>query len=66
MIDSDGKNLGKKPINEALDYAYSKDLDLVKVSSNGVCKVMNYEKEVYKEDKRLQEEKKKNKVKNKT
>lgn len=47
MIGSDGEQLGIMSLNDAKEYAYSRDLDLVLMSANAVppvCKAMNYGK----------------------
>ena len=47
VIDADGSQLGILPIKDAIEAAYSKDLDLVNVSPNAnppVCKIMDYGK----------------------
>lgn len=66
VIDEQGQKLGKLPINEALDLAGSKDLDLVLVSGqnpeNPVCKIMNYGKHKFEQAKREKESRKKQKT----
>ena len=65
VIDEQGQKVGKLPINEALDLAASKDLDLVLVSGNSdnpVCKIMNYGKHKFEQAKREKESKKKQKT----
>jgi len=65
VIDEEGNKLGKMPINEALDIASGKHLDLVLVSSNAenpVCKIMNYGKHKFEQAKREKESKKKQKA----
>lgn len=65
VIDEQGKKVGKLPINEALDLAASKDLDLVLVSGNSdnpVCKIMNYGKHKFEQAKREKESRKKQKT----
>ena len=65
VIDSDGSQLGILPLAEALKLAYGKDLDLVEISPNSappVCRVMDYGKFRYQEQKRQQEMKAKQKV----
>ena len=65
VIDEQGQKVGKLPINEALDLAASKDLDLVLVSGNSdnpVCKIMNYCKHKFEQAKREKESRKKQKT----
>ncbi|MBZ2175941.1 translation initiation factor IF-3 [Schnuerera sp. xch1] len=65
LIDSDGKQIGVVPIKKALNIAYEKKLDLVKVAPNAkppVCKVMNYGKYKYEMSKKEKEAKKNQKV----
>lgn len=65
VIDEQGQKVGKLPINEALDLAASKDLDLVLVSGNSdnpVCKIMNYGKHKFEQAKREKESRKKQKT----
>ena len=47
VVDENGEKVGKLSINDALDLAYEKKLDLVLVSPNSevpVCRIMNYGK----------------------
>jgi len=49
LIDSDGTMLGIMPTKKALELAYQKDLDLVKISPNAVppvCKITDYNKTI--------------------
>ena len=65
VIDEQGQKVGKLPINEALDLAASKELDLVLVSGNSdnpVCKIMNYGKHKFEQAKREKESRKKQKT----
>ena len=65
VIDEQGQKVGKLPINQALDIATSKDLDLVLVSGNSdnpVCKIMNYGKHKFEQAKREKESRKKQKT----
>jgi translation initiation factor IF-3 len=65
VIDSDGSQLGILPIKDALETAYSKDLDLVNVSPNAnppVCKIMDYGKYRFEIAKREKEARKNQKV----
>ena len=53
LVDSDGTQIGIKPKDEALEYAYSKNLDLVEVAAQAdppVCKVMDYGKYRYEQE----------------
>ena len=62
MIDPDGNQLGVIPIQTALASAEEFGLDLVEVSPNAtppVCKIMDYGRFKYQQDKRQQEAKKK-------
>lgn len=65
IIDDEGKKIGPISINEALDMAYDKKLDLVLVAPNAeipVCKLMNYGKYKFEQAKKEKEAKKKQKV----
>lgn len=60
LIDEEGKNLGIKPTREALEYARSKDLDLVEVAPNAkppVARVMDFGKFMYEQTKKEREAK---------
>jgi translation initiation factor IF-3 len=53
LVDSDGSQIGIKTQDEALQYAYAKDLDLVEVAPNAdppVCRVMDYGKYKYEQE----------------
>jgi translation initiation factor IF-3 len=53
LIDEDGSQVGVKAIKEALDYAHSKDLDLVEVASQAdppVARIMDYGKYRYEQE----------------
>ena len=53
LVDADGGQLGVKPIQEALEYAHGKDLDLVEVAAQAdppVAKVMDYGKYRYEQE----------------
>ena len=53
LVDSDGSQVGIKTRDEALDYAHSKDLDLVEVAPNAdppVCRIMDYGKYRYEQE----------------
>ena len=65
LIDEQGEKRGIMKLNEALDLAYEKKLDLVLVAPNSqppVCKIMNYGKYKFEQTKRETEAKKKQKV----
>jgi translation initiation factor IF-3 len=53
LIDEEGEQLGIKTREEALEYAYSKNLDLVEVAAQAdppVCRVMDYGKYKYEQE----------------
>ena len=55
VITNDGKNLGEMDTKEALKKAQEQDLDLVEVGANAkppVCKIMNYSKYLYQQNKK--------------
>ena len=61
MIDSDGSQLGVMPASEALERAYARDLDLVKIAPKAtppVCKIIDYGKYRFEQAKREKEAKK--------
>ena len=65
LIDKDGQNLGTIPIAEALVKAQEAGLDLVEISPNAtppVCKLLDYGKYKYQEQKKQAEARKKQKV----
>mgnify|MGYP005776567359 CR=1 FL=1 len=65
VIDSEGKKLGKMPIEKAISIAEEEDLDLVLVSpnkDNPVCKILDYSKFKFEMAKKAKEAKKKQKV----
>lgn len=64
LISDTGEKLGKVPLNQALDMAMDKKLDLVLVAPNAeppVCKIMNYGKYKFEQAKKEKEAKKKQK-----
>ena len=64
LIDSDGEQKGIVSIKEALSLAEEADLDLVEVSPTAeppVCRIMDYGKYVFEQNKKQQEAKKKQK-----
>jgi len=65
LIDSDGTQLGIMGLNDALEVAHKKNLDLVNVSPNSkppVCRVMDYGKYKYEQSKKEKEAKKNQKI----
>ena len=65
MIDSDGSQLGVMPASEALERAYARDLDLVKIAPKAtppVCKIIDYGKYRFEQAKREKEAKKNQRV----
>ena len=64
IIDSEGNKIGPISLNEALDMAYEKKIDLVLVAPNAeppICKLMNYGKYKFEQAKKEKEAKKKQK-----
>ncbi len=65
LIDDEGNQLGIVPTQEALKLAKEKDLDLVEVSPNAnppVCKILDYGKYRFEQEKKLRDSKKNQKV----
>src|SRR5690348_7077751 len=65
LIDKDGTNRGTVPIAEALSAAQEAGMDLVEISPNAtppVCKIMDYGKYKFQEQKKAAEARKKQKV----
>ncbi len=65
VIDEDGTKLGVMPTLKALQIAREKGLDLVEVSPNAtppVCRIMDYGKYKYQQQKKMHEAKKKQKT----
>lgn len=65
LIDDEGNQKGIVPTLEALKMAKDKDLDLVEVSPNAnppVCKILDYGKYRFEQEKKLRESKKNQKV----
>ncbi len=65
VVGEDNEQLGIMSVRDALALAEEKDLDLVEVAPNGkppVCRIMNYGKYRYEQQKREKEAKKKQKV----
>ena len=64
VIGDDGTQLGILSAKEALELAYEKDLDLVKIAPQAtppVCRIMDYGKFLYEKSKAQKEQKKKQK-----
>lgn len=60
VIDQNGNNLGKLDTNEARRLAIEAELDLVEVNPNSnppVCRIMDYSKYVYEQNKKLRKNK---------
>ncbi|WP_312091446.1 translation initiation factor IF-3 [Aminipila sp.] len=65
LIDEAGTMHGIVPTSEALELAYQKELDLVKISPNAVppvCKITDYNKTMYEKAKKEKEAKKSQKM----
>jgi translation initiation factor IF-3 len=65
LIDKDGTNRGNVSVSEALQLAQQAGLDLVEISPNAtppVCKLLDYGKYKYQEQKKAAEARKKQKV----
>ena len=65
IITDEGQKIGPIPLNEALEKAFEKKLDLVLVAPNAevpICKLMNYGKYKFEQTKREKEAKKKQKT----
>ena len=65
VIDENNQKLGILSLNEALDIAFEKKLDLVLVAPNNnpkVCKIMNYGKYKFEQSKKEKEARKKQKT----
>jgi translation initiation factor IF-3 len=61
LVDDDGSQIGIKPVAEALDYAYSKGLDLVEIAAQAdppVAKVMDYGKYRYEQEQKAKQARK--------
>ena len=61
LVDDDGSQIGIKPVTEALDYAYSKGLDLVEIAAQAdppVAKVMDYGKYRYEQEQKAKQARK--------
>ena len=67
MIDSEGNQLGVLQTKEAQRIADEKELDLVMISPNAnppVCRIMDFGKFIYEQQKKEKESKKKQKITN--
>jgi len=67
VVDADGSQLGIMPLNKALDIANERDLDLVKVAPMAkppVCKIMDYGKYRFEQQKKEKEARKNQKIVN--
>ena len=65
LIDADGGQAGLVALDQAKRTAYDQDLDLVEISPNAeppVCKIMNYGKYRFEQNKKLHAAKKKQKL----
>ena len=65
VIGSSGENLGAMPLKKAIEMAKQEDLDLIEISPNAnppVCKIIDYGKLKYREQKSKKEAKKKQKT----
>ncbi|MDI9480303.1 MAG: translation initiation factor IF-3 [Syntrophomonadaceae bacterium] len=65
LVSEDGEQLGIVPINQALEIAINKGLDLVEVAPSAkppVCRLMDYGKFKFEQSKREKEARKKQKV----
>lgn len=65
LIDSDGAMVGIVLTSEALEMAFQKNLDLVKISPNAVppvCKIVDYNKAMFEKAKKEKELKKNQKI----
>ncbi|MGL5540904.1 MAG: translation initiation factor IF-3, partial [Erysipelotrichaceae bacterium] len=65
VIGPNGEQLGIKTRREALDLAYDQELDLLCVAPNGqppVCKILNYGRHRFEQQKKTKEAKKKQHV----
>ena len=65
VIDSDGSQLGIMPVSQALEQAYARNLDLVKIAPQAkppVCKIIDYGKFRFEQAKREKEARKNQRV----
>ncbi len=64
VIDADGTQVGIVPLEEGLKIAQQRELDLVEISAGAtppVCRIMDFNKYKYQQEKRAKEAKKKQK-----
>jgi len=65
LIDEEGNSLGQVSYDQAMLLAYDKELDLVEVGANTnppITKLMDYGKEIYREQKQIRKHKAKQKA----
>ena len=65
LVGPEGEAIGVLPIKEALTMAGEQELDLVEISANAVppvCKIIDYGKYIYQQDKKKKEAKKNQKI----
>ena len=65
VIDTDGTQLGVKPLPEALAIARSRGLDLIEIAAQAnppVCKILDFSKYRYEQDKKVRESRRKQKA----
>lgn len=65
LIDSDGTQLGIRPIAEALAAARTKGMDLIEIAPQAnppVCKILDYSKYLYEKERKDREARKKQKA----
>jgi translation initiation factor IF-3 len=65
LIDADGTQIGVRPIEEARALARTRGLDLVEIAASAqppVCKVLDYHKFRYEEEKKVRDARKKQKA----
>ena len=64
VIDDKGKQIGLMPVSQALQQARNLGLDLVEIVPKAkppICKIINFKKFLFLEEKKASEEKRKNK-----
>jgi len=65
LIDTDGTQIGIRPLHDALAVARSKGLDLIEIAPQAnppVCKILDYSKFKYEQEKKLKEARRKQKA----
>jgi translation initiation factor IF-3 len=65
LIDADGTQIGVRPVSEALALARTRGLDLVEIAPTAnppVCKVLDFSKFLYEQEKQQREARKKQKA----